>query len=78
MTSSEEIEEILNTHGDTLTDLPSSYSAERLVQAYEMADKWTGGDALPMAAFICHQSDVIEKLVAALKKQNWEDEFLLD
>jgi hypothetical protein len=75
----EEIEEILNTHGDTLTDLPSDYDVERLIQACEMAETWAKGSNDPwLITYICHQSDVIEKLVAALKKENWEDEFLLD
>ena len=81
MTSPEEIEEILNTHGETLEGLPSFYSVERLIQAYEMAEMWAKGHNIPrLTTFICHQSDVIDKLVSALKKvsPNWEDEFLLD
>ncbi len=83
MTSPEKIEEILNKFGQTISNLPKikdfkNYGnrdelLNRMISAGKNAEEWFNPDntgeyyeeALP--AFICHQSDVIERLVNALE-----------
>lgn len=79
MTSKEKIEKLLNYYGDTLNDLPSpsddryAYHPTDLNNAYERATEWSFGiknlrvTESSLADFICHQSDIIEKLVKALE-----------
>lgn len=79
MTSKEKIEKLLNYYGDTLNDLPSPdvdryahYPAD-LNNACERATEWSFGiknmrvTESSLADFICHQSDIIKKLVKALE-----------
>lgn len=83
MTSPEKIEELLNRFGQTISDLPEvkdfknygerdellncMLSAEKSVEEWFDADSTDEyyDEALP--AFVCHQSDVIERLVKALE-----------
>lgn len=76
MTSPEKIEEILNRFGQTISDLPKAqtadyaYSKKDIGKAYGIATEWHGrynSGSLDTGDFICHQSDVIERLVAALE-----------
>lgn len=79
MTSKEKIEQLLNYYGDTLNDLPSpsndryAYYPTDLNDACERASGWSFGitnmrvTESSLADFICHQSDIIEKLVKALE-----------
>lgn len=60
MTSREEIERLLNQTGRTLERLPEQYSYYELANAYDRCE------AMP-THMICHQSDVIELLVGALR-----------
>ena len=63
MTSREEIERLLQMTGRTLEELPESYPSYRCRDAVLCA-----GITTRMAGnMICHQSDVIELLVGALK-----------
>ena len=59
MTSREEIERLLNQTGRTLEGLPRKHSEEERTNALSTFVPW--GEA------ICHQSDVIELLVSALR-----------
>lgn len=83
MTSPEKIEELLNRFGQTISDLPEvkdfkNYGERdeflnRMLSAEKSVEEWFDPDstdeyydeALP--AFVCHQSDVIERHVKALE-----------
>ena len=76
MTLKERIEELLNYFGETLEDLPkgepSSYAYDRtkIGNACKIATDWherNNPAGFDTCDFICHQSDVIEKLVKALE-----------
>ena len=76
MTSPEKIEELLNRFGQTISDLPKAqtadyaYSKKDIGKAYGIATEWHGrynSGSLDTGDFICHQSDVIERLLAALE-----------
>ena len=60
MTSRGEIERLLNQTGRTLEGLPKQYSYYELANAYDRCE------SMP-THMICHQSDVIELLVGALR-----------
>lgn len=79
MTSKEKIEKLLNYYGDTLNDLPSP-SVDRyahfptdIKNACEQATGWSFGitnmrvTESSLADYICHQNDIIGKLVKALE-----------
>lgn len=82
MTSKERIEELLNCYGETLEDLPKRpyigfvYSEEDLQDANNIASVWSFGEgfhdcsSLVLLDFICHQGDMIEKLVKTLESAN--------
>ena len=62
MTDRAEIERLLNQTGRTLEGLPDNYAPEKVASSLKGGkDGWTIG------GFICHQSDVIELLVGALR-----------
>ena len=62
MTSRDEIERLLNQTGRTLEGLPKTYDPEFVARSLKGGRcGWTIG------GFICHQSDVIELLVGALR-----------
>ena len=83
MTSPEKIEELLNRFGQTISDLPEvkdfkNYGERdellnRMLSAEKSVEEWFDPDstdeyydeALP--ASVCHQSDVIERLIKALE-----------
>ena len=76
MTSPEKIEELLNRFGQTISDLPKAqtadyaYSKKDIGKVYRIATEWHGrynSGSLDTGDFICHQSDVVERLVAALE-----------
>lgn len=76
MTSPEKIEELLRRFGQTISDLPKAqtadyaYSKKDIGKAYGIATEWHGrynSGSLDTGDFICHQSDVIKRLVAALE-----------
>lgn len=78
MTSKERIEELVNYFGETLEDLPkpnkesSAYDEADLCAAKARAAEWDlteyfDSNRETLCDFICHQSDVIEKLVKALE-----------
>lgn len=76
MTSPEKIEELVNRFGQTISDLPKAqtadyaYSKKDIGKAYEIATEWHGrynSGSLDTGDFICHQSDVIERLIKALE-----------
>ena len=80
MTTPEKIEGLLQRFGETLSDLPipdlddndSVYSRKELGDAFTRATQWhkrkSGTyNTFDCEDFICHQSDVIEKLVMALE-----------
>lgn len=63
MTDRSEIERLLSMTGRTLDDLPKEWSAAKLV-----AVKWFADDNFgSKAKMLCHQSDVIELLIEALR-----------
>ena len=82
MTSKERIEELLNYYGETLENLPkpdldgyiksTAYNPEDLDVAFNQIWAWFPRHDIASADFVCHQNDVIEKLVKALEtaKQN--------
>lgn len=59
MTSREEIERLLNQTGRTLEKLPKEHSMAERIDAMHRPGEW--------CEIVCHQSDVIELLVAALR-----------
>ena len=62
MTDRAEVERLLNATGRTLEGLPKTYDPEFVARSLKGGRcGWTIG------GFICHQSDVIELLVGALK-----------
>lgn len=62
MTNREEIERLLQMTGRTLKGLPNSYDTEFVANVLRGSKNgWTIG------GYICHQSDVIELLVGALR-----------
>ena len=62
MTDRAEIERLLNQTGRTLEGLPSTYDTEFVANALRGGKNgWTIG------GYICHQSDVIELLIGALR-----------
>lgn len=62
MTDRAEIERLLQMTGRTLEGLPDNYAPEKV------ASRLKGGkDGWTIGGFICHQSDVIELLVGALR-----------
>ena len=75
MTSPEKIEELLNRFGQTISDLPEcdtflyAYGHDSRKKAKEMSFNWNRqiNKVDHQADFICHQSDVIERLIDALK-----------
>lgn len=79
MTSKEKIEKLLNYYGDTLNDLPSpsvdryAHYPSDLNEACERATGWSFGitnmrvTESSLADYICHQNDIIEKLIKALE-----------
>ena len=79
MTSPEKIEALLKVFGETMEDLPKPsddnfyvYNGRQLGNASQMAAQWHSrrfiGSIFNCEDYVCHQCDVIEKLVAALEK----------
>lgn len=75
MTSPEKIEELLNRFGQTISNLPEcdtllyAYGHDDRKKAKEMSFNWNRqiSKVDHQADFICHQSDVIERLIKALE-----------
>lgn len=71
-----EIENLIRLHDVTISDLPqpdgnkTAYDFARCVVAEDMSRIWHGGGWNSMPDFICHQSDVIERLCDALQSAN--------